>query len=270
MNPEEAGRLEEPFSAKQKILTVAKLAKLSGISTRTLRYYDAQGLLHPARVTTAGYRIYGEKEIDLLQAILFYRELGFALADIKAIITDPNFNREAALLGHLEELRQRRERLDELICNVQVSLATMRGDAIMNDNEKFRGFVKGLIDENEQKYGAEVREKYGDDAVDKSNAKLAGITQEQYEHSERLRQEFEETLLQAFNSGDPAGEFAKRACELHKQWLCVYYPDYSAEYHMALGEMYVADERFRANYDKLAPNCTEFLRDAINAYAQIN
>ena len=137
----------------------------------------------------------------------------------------------------------------------------------MNDNEKFKGFVEGLIHENEQKYGAEVREKYGDAAVDQSNAKLAGITQEEYEHSEKLRREFEETLLWAFNIGDPAGELAMRTCELHKQWLCVYYPDYSAEYHMALGEMYVADERFRANYDKLAPGCTEFLRDAINAYA---
>jgi len=250
--------------------TITKLAKISGISTRTLRYYDSFGLLRPTRVTSAGYRIYSEKEVDLLQAILFYRELGFALADIKAIITDPNFNREAAFLSHLTELKQRRERLDELICNVQVSLATMRGDVIMNDNEKFRGFVKSLIDENEQKYGAETREKYGDDVVNQSNAKLAGMTQKEYEHSEKLRQEFEETLLQAFNSGDPAGELAKRACELHKQWLCVYYPDYSAEYHMALGEMYVADERFRANYDKLAPGCTEFLRDAINEYVQIN
>lgn len=250
--------------------TVAKLAKMSGVSTRTLRYYDAFGLLYPARVTLAGYRIYGEKEVDLLQAILFYRELGFALADIKAIVTDPNFSRETALLEHLSELRQRRERLDELIYNVEVSLAATKGDAAMNDNEKFRGFVKGLIDENEQKYGAEAREKYGDDAVNKSNAKLAGITQQEYEHSEKLRQEFEQTLLQAFNSGDPAGELAKRACELHKQWLCVYYPGYSAEYHMALGEMYAADERFRANYDKLAPGCTEFLRDTINAYVQIN
>ena len=116
----------------------------------------------------------------------------------------------------------------------------------------------------------EVRKKYGDDMVDQSNAKLAGITQEEYDHSEKLRQDFEEILLQAFNSGDPAGDFAMQACELHKQWLCVYYPDYSAEYHRALGEMYVADERFRANYDKLAPGCTEFLGDAINLYAQIN
>ena len=250
--------------------SITKLAKISGVSTRTLRYYDAFGLLSPARVTEAGYRIYGAKEIDLLQTILFYRELGFALADIKTLITDPNFNREAALLDHLTELQQRRKRLDELICNVQVSLTTMKGDSTMTDNQKFKGFVKNLIDENEQKYGAETREKYGDNAVNKSNAKLAGITQEQYDHSEKLRQEFEETLLQAFNIGDPVGDFAMKACELHKQWLCVYYPDYSAEYHRALGEMYVVDERFRANYDKLAPNCTEFLRDAINAYAQTN
>ena len=70
----------------------------------------------------------------------------------------------------------------------------------------------------------------------------------------------------AFDTGDPAGELAQEACDLHRQWLCIFYPKYSKEYHKGLGEMYVADERFRANYDKLAPGCAKFLRDAINHY----
>jgi len=75
----------------------------------------------------------------------------------------------------------------------------------------------------------------------------------------------EAALKAAFDDGDSAGELAQKACDLHRQWLCVFYPKYSREYHRGLGEMYVADERFRANYDKIAPGCTEFLRDAINA-----
>ena len=85
---------------------------------------------------------------------------------------------------------------------------------------------------------------------------------------ECLRISFEETLKAAFETGDPAWELAQEACDLHRQWLCIFYPKYNNEYHKGLGEMYVADERFRAIYDKLAPVCTEFLRDAINFYCQ--
>jgi len=142
----------------------------------------------------------------------------------------------------------------------------MKGKKPMSDKEKFEGFKQNLIDENEKKYGAEVRAKYGEQAMDTSNKHLKGLTQEQYDQSERLRLALEETLKAAFVTRDPAGELAQQAADLHRQWLCVLTPLYDKEYHMSLGEMYVADERFRANYDKLAPGCTEFLRDAINIY----
>ena len=148
------------------------------------------------------------------------------------------------------------------------SIAAMKGGVEMTDTEKFEGFKQSLIDENERMYGAEVREKYGEQAIADSNAKLMGLSKDQYDDGERLRLAMEEALSAAFGTGDPAGELAQKACDLHRQWLCLYYPKYSKEYHQGLGEMYVADERFRANYDKLAPGCTEFLRDAINIYCQ--
>ena len=243
-----------------------KLSKMSGVSARTLRWYDEIGLLKPKRVASSGYRIYGQEEVDRLQQILFYRELGFPLDDIKEIMSAPNFNREQAFQSHLTELLEKKKRLDLLIENVIKSINAMKGETIMTDNEKFEGFKQTLIKENEQKYGAEIREKYGNSAVDESNAKLKGLTKEQYDEGERLRIQIEETLKTAFDTGDPAGDLAQKACGLHRQWLCVFYPNYSKEYHRALGEMYVADERFRANYDKIAPGCTEFLRDAINIY----
>jgi len=243
-----------------------KLAKMSGVSARTLRYYDEIGLLMPARVASSGYRIYGEAELDTLQQILFYRELGFPLEEIKKLLLAPGFDREKAFLSHLDELHKKRERLDSLILNVTKSIAAMKGETTMSDNEKFEGFKKSLIDENERKYGSEVRGKYGDEIVNESNARLKGLSQEQYDESERLRLELEQTLKAAFENGDPAGELAQRACDIHRQWLCVFYPKYSKEYHKGLGEMYVADERFRENYDKLAPGCTDFFRDAINIY----
>jgi len=237
---------------------------MSGVSARTLRYYDEIELLKPARIASSGYRIYGQDELERLQQILFFRELSFSLGEIKVLLSSPDFDKEKAFESHLSKLHKKRERLDLLITNVSKSIAAMKGEITMTDTEKFEGFKQSLIDENERKYGAEVREKYGNNAVDESNAKLKGLTQAQYDEGERLRLEFEETLKAAFDDGDIAGKLAQKACDLHRQWLCVFYPKYSKEYHKGLGEMYVADERFKANYDKLAPGCAEFLRDAIH------
>jgi hypothetical protein len=139
----------------------------------------------------------------------------------------------------------------------------------MTDKEKFEGFKQSLVDENELKYGAEIRAKYGNKAVDASNAKLMGLTQEQFDEGERLRLSYEGKLKEAFETtSNPDGVLAQEACDLHRQWLCVFYPAYSKEYHKGLGEMYVADERFKANYDNIAIGCAEFFRDAINVYCK--
>ena len=246
--------------------TSNKLSKMSGVSARTLRYYDEIGLLKPLRVELSGYRIYGENELDTLQQILFYRELGFPLDEIKNILYAPNYDREQSFQSHLAELNKKRERLDILIHNVIKSMSAMKGELTMSDKEKFEGFKQNLIDENEEKFGAEIRGKYGDSTVDASNAKLKGLTQEQYEEGERLRHAYEEALKSAYATADTAGEMAQNACDLHRQWLGVFNPNYSKEYHMGLGEMYVADERFKAHYEKIFPDCAEFLRDAINVY----
>jgi len=239
---------------------------MSGVSARTLRYYDEIGLLNPVRVASSGYRIYGQAEVDTLQQILFYRELGFSLDDIMSLLAAPGFDRDKAFANHLTELHNKRERLDTLICNVMKSIAAMKGEITMSDNDKFEGFKQSLIEKNERQYGVEVRKKYGDQAVDESNAHLKGLSKEQYDEGERLRLMLEDMLRSAFHTGDPAGELAQKACDLHRQWLCVFNPKYSKEYHKGLGEMYVADERFKANYDKIAPGCAGFLRDAINVY----
>jgi len=246
--------------------TVNKISKISGVSARTLRYYDEIGLLKPVRVASSGYRLYGQKELDILQQILFYREMDFPLDKIKSILYESDFNRAQSFEYHLTELNKKRERLDVLINNVIKSLSAMKGETTMKDKEKFEGFKENLINENEQKFGSEIRTKYGNTIVDASNEKLKGLTQEQYDEGERLRLAYEEKLKEAFEIGKPDGELAQAACDLHKQWLSVFYPNYSKEYHKGLGEMYVADERFKANYEKIAPGCAEFFRDAINVF----
>ncbi|MDM5227120.1 MerR family transcriptional regulator [Cytobacillus sp. NJ13] len=246
--------------------TVQKLAQMAGVSSRTLRYYDEIGILKPARTNSSGYRIYGQQEVDRLQQILFYRELGISLDQIKEIITAPSFDTADALKEHREKLLEKRKQLDLLITNVEKTIASAEGRTTMSDKEKFEGFKKKMIEENEEQYGKEIREKYGDETVDKSNAKLMNMTQEEHEAVTKLAEEVNRTLAQAMETGDPAGELAQKAADLHKQWITFYWSEYSKEAHAGLGEMYVADERFKAYYDKIRPGAAEFLRDAINIY----
>lgn len=248
--------------------TVNKLASISGISTRTLRYYDEIGLLKPARVSSNGYRIYGKEEVDKLQQVLFYRELGLSLEEIQNLLSSKSFDRERALEGHLSALLKKKEQIETLIENVSKTIGSLKGEIKMSDKEKFEGFKKKLVDENEKKYGKEVREKYGDDAVEASNAKVMGMSQEQYEKAESLANEIGVALKEAMVSGNPGSDLAQKACDLHRQWLCMFWKDgaYSKEAHKNLGEMYVADERFKAYYDKIGEGCAEFFCEALKIY----
>lgn len=248
--------------------TINKLAKLAGVSTRTLRYYDEIGLLSPVRIRSNGYRIYGQQEIDRLQQILFYRELGMPLDDIRQIVLSKDFDGQAALENHLTALHAKRQQLDTLIATVKKTIQAKKGDLTMSDKEKFDGFLENLVDENEQQYGDEIRAKYGDAAIDSSNAKVKGMSQAQYTEVERLSAELNATLQTAFEQGDPASELAQKACALHKQWLCYYWENYSKKAHIGLAQMYVADPRFTAYYDAIAPGCAAFLRDAIVIFCQ--
>lgn len=254
----------------KKQYTVNELALISGISVRTLHYYDQIGLLCPTRIAENGYRIYDEKEVNQLQQILFYRELKVPLKKIKAIMSTPDYDKEKELEKQLEQLLQQKEQLELLIHNVRKTICTLKGETVMSDIEKFEGLKQKIIDDNENTYGKEIREKYGDELIDASNAKLKGMSQEQWQKAQELGNLITETLKEAFEQGNPASETAQKACDLHRQWLCMFWKDgtYSKEAHKALAEGYVSDERFTAYYDKIAPGCTEFFRDAIIIYCK--
>lgn len=249
--------------AKKMEYTINNLGKLAGISTRTLRYYDEIDLLKPARVSSSGYRIYGEEEVNLLQQILFYRELGLSLDRIKEIITSDNFDEKNALLEHRKNLLERKVQLDVLLDNVEKSIAAYEGGTKMKDKEKFEGFKTKMIEDNEKKYGKEIREKYGQETVERSNAKVKGMSEDDHERITALGAEIIETLHNAMEEGDPGSELAQKAASLHKDWLTFYWDSYSKEAHAGLAQMYVDDERFTAYYDKEKPGTAEFLRDAV-------
>lgn len=260
---------EESFGMKKQY-TVHELAVISGVSVRTLHYYDQLGLLHPMYIAKNGYRIYGSEEVDKLQRILFYRELKVPLKKIRDIMNTPDYDKVQELEEQLEKLLLQREQLELLIQNITKTIRTLKGEDVMSDIEKFEGFKQKMIDENEAVYGKEIRSKYGDEAIDASNAQIKSMSREQWNKTQKLEKLILDTLKEAFRQGNPAGEAAQRACDLHRQWLCMIWKKgtYSKEAHRALAEGYVADERFTAYYDKIAPGCTRFFRDAIVIYCE--
>ena len=249
--------------------TVKALAELSGVTPRTLRWYDRVGLLKPARFSEAGYRFYGSAEVDRLQQILFYRALGFSLEKIADILNDPAFDAQTALQGHLRALREKRKQLDSLILTVEQTILNEKGELNMTDKEKFEAFKGKRVEENERLYGKEAREAYGDEEVEASNRNMMGMTQEEYECWQALDQELKEGLAAAVKAGeDPGGPEGQRLAELHRKWLTFTVKPYDPKRHRGIAELYVLDERFTAYYDSKVPGCAQFLRDAIVVYTE--
>ena len=248
--------------------TIKDVCRISGQSARTIRFYDKIGLLTPEKIRSNGYRIYTERQLDILQQILFYRELDMELEQIKKIIYDENFDAKSALNSHIAALRLKRERIDGIIASAEKTLLTLDGGYTMSQNEKFEAFKKNLVDENMEKYGNEIVEKYGQEAVDKSHEILLNMTEKDYKDIEELTEDLNSAIKIAFEKGDPAGEEAQLMCQLHKKWLTFYWGKYEPQMHMGVAEMYVCDERFTAYYDKIAPGCAVFLRDAVKVFVE--
>ena len=249
--------------------TVKALAELAGVTPRTLRWYDRKGLLKPRRATESGYRLYGPREVDRLQAILFYKELGLKLEAVREILDAPDFDRLAALQSHLAELEARRRRLDALILTVEKTIDEAKGGTPMSDREKFEAFKRRAVEANEERYGKETREKYGREAVEGSNAKFLSMTEEEHGKWKALGAEILSALAAAVRAGeDPAGAEGRRIAELHRRWLSYTWTAYTPQAHRGLAELYTADGRFTSYYDQEVPGCAEFLRQAVRAYTE--
>lgn len=136
----------------------------------------------------------------------------------------------------------------------------------MGNKEKLEGFKRKLIAENEREFGDEIRERYGDKAVDYSNARLMNMTEEGYHQMELITRKLNSTLKDAVKTGDPSGPIAMRTCELHRVWLTYFWNEYSKEAHLNIGKMYVNDPRFTEYYETIAPGGAQFLKDAIEIY----
>lgn len=246
--------------------TVGEVARLAHVSVRTLDHYDEVGLLTPSGRSAAGYRLYSEDDLQRLRQVLFYRELEFALDDIARMLASPAATTDDHLRRQHRLLRQRRERADNLLRAIEKEMEVRQMGMSLTPEEQFEVFGTDKVG---GEWAQEARQRWGDtDAFRQSQARTTRYTKADWQ---RLKAEADEGLrafAEAMRSGAPAsGEVAMKVAESHRLYLGKWFYDCEYDMHRGLAEMYVADERFRATYDDLAPGLAQYVHDAIIANA---
>ena len=242
-------------------MKISDVARLTGVTVRTLHYYDEIGLLKPSEVTQAGYRVYNDADLEVLQQILFFRELDFSLEDIRKIMQNPAYKKEIALRKQKELLLQKRSRLDSLIALVD---KTLKGEQDMS----FRQFDTAKIEETKKKYAEEAKQRWGDTSA-----------YAEYEKKSRSYSDAQQNML----DGEGAGilsEFGQnrslapdsaQAQALVKKWqayITSHYYTCTKEILSCLGQMYVGDARFTQHIDQYGAGTAAFMAAAIEIYTR--
>lgn len=243
---------------------IKEFAKLTGVSVRTLHYYDEIGLLKPAFVDpNNNYRFYDEKNLERMQEILFYRELDFSLKSIIEILSSPNYNKEQALESQKYLLILKKQRLERLISAIDSAL---KGENTMNtevfDNSEFECARK--------KYADEARERWSNTvAYKESQQKTANYSESKYRELDKEMSRIFSLFAKCKADGMKATDngVQELAGELQKFITDNYY-NCTSEIFAGLGKMYSKDERFRENIDKHGAGTAEFISSAIEVYCK--
>jgi len=249
--------------------TVKQVARLSGVSVRTLHHYDGVGLLKPACVGANGYRYYGREELLRLQQILFHRELGFSLEEIGRVLDAEGFDRVAALKAHRARLEAETRRYRQLVRTIDATLAALEGDAKMEDKAMYRGFDP----EKQAGYEKELVEKHGPAMqahIDHAKAGMAGWKQADYDAMQAEVEAIEAGMAKALADGLPADSDAVTALmRRHHAWIGKSWNRPApAVAFKGLGEMYLADPRFRDRYDGRQAGLAEYMATAMASFAE--
>ncbi len=245
---------------------VGKVAAWSGVTVRTLHHYDEIGLLSPGGRTRAGYRSYSDEDLDRLQRILFYRELGFGLEAIAGVIDDPE-------VDALEHLRRQRallvERIDELnrmVASVDRVMRAKQVGGALTPEEKFEVF--GEFHEPAG-YAEEAVRRWGD--TPQWQAAVTPMSKEQWIEAEKVRKDWVRRLLDVVDSGAPAdGTAAMDLAEEHRIMLAEFMGECGYPMHREVSELYATEPvqlGFLVRAPDQRPGIGEFIRDAVHANA---
>ena len=240
-------------------MRISEVAKLTGITVRTLHYYEEIGLLKPSEITEAGYRLYSREDLEILQQILFFRELDFPLSQIKEIMNNPNYDKEEALKKQKELLIQQRQRIEGLIKLIEKRI---EGD----NNMSFKEFDMNEIEENKKKYAKEVKERWGTSkAYEESEKKTSSYNKEKWGDINQETSEIFKGFAELRNS-DPGSEEVQELVRRWQKYITDNFYTCTNEILSGLGLMYVEDERFKENLDKNGEGTAKLMAEAIKIY----
>ena len=246
--------------------SVGKVAALSGVTIRALHHYDEIGLLSPSGRSAAGYRAYEDSDLERLQRILFYRELGFTLKEISTIVEDPGTD----AMGHLRRQRgllvERIDRLGAMVDAIDYEMEARTMNIKLTPEERFEVFGEFRPED----YAQEAEGRWGEtDSYKESNRRVSKYTKEDWIRLKAEGDEVETRLAAAFNAGlAPDSEEALSGAEAHRQHISRWFYECTYDIQRGLAQMYVSDERFRSHYDKRAPGLASYVREAVLANAE--
>lgn len=249
--------------------TVSEVAKASGVSVRALHHYDEIGLLKPGHVGENGYRYYGRDELLRLQQVLFHRELGLPLEEIRQVLDDPGFDRVAALRAHRVRLMAEAKRYRELLKTLDATLSELEGETDVKDKAMFRGFDPA----KQAAHEVWLVERYGDQMqarIDEAKDRVKDWTQSDFDRAHLEFEGIEAELAGAMIQGLPADSDAVRSItrRLHGWVGRSWNRPPTAEAFCGLAVLYQENPEFRARYEARASGLTDYLAEAVRAFAK--
>ena len=242
--------------------TVKQLAKLAGVSSRTLHYYDQIGLFKPSWLGGNGYRHYEEEALLTLQQILFYRELDLSLEEIKVVVGQRDFDVLEALRSHRKALEGRVERLKRLLQTVDNTINQLKGKGSMNT----KGLFEGFSDAEQEKYAREAEQLYDPEIMKASNRKWKEYEPKKKEKIISEGKAIYIELAGVMPKGTGSAEVQSLIARWHKHMQYFWNP--TDEQLLGLADLYNDDPRFKANYDKVDPKLAGFMREAVKVYVK--
>lgn len=244
------------------MVTVKQLSRLAGVTPRTLHYYDQIGLLAPETRAANGYRYYGDDALLRLQQILFYRELGLELDEIKQILARPDFDLLTALEQHRQALEKRVRRLERLIRTVDDTILHLKGQKDMSK----KGLFAAFSEEQQEEYARQAEKLYDPQIVRDSNRRWKAYSAEEKQAILDEGNAIYTDLVAAMPKGASAPEAQAIIARWRRHMDTFWTP--SLDQLVGLAEMYAASPDFKANFDKIHPDLAAFIGQAVRIYVE--
>lgn len=246
-----------------------EIAKLTGVTKRTLYHYETIGLLVPKR-TNAGHRSYSREDLLRLQQILLYRSLDFPLSEIQRLLTQSDPNHHTTLKKQIALLQEKASHYQMLARLAEQTLLTLKGGLPMKDEQLFRGLRHEEIVTHEKQHADEVQQHYGDtDAYRISAKRQQQRTPKEKEQLSSMHKQLDQRLTTLYRDGHATTDpDVQQVVKEQHDFIDTYYYPCALSLFASLGQMYVSDERFRAYYDAYAPGFSTFYSEAISHYTQ--